>query len=993
MIPSFIKEFKRPGRLFPRLPAGSDGISGTVSGRAGRRFWHRSASLLFACLFLISAESVLFAFGKNKVNRETFHWHLLKTIHYDIYYPYGMEDLAKNTARIAEEAYVHIANYLNHEMTQVVPIIVYPSHIDFQENNVISMIIGEGVGGFTESLKNRVVVPFTGSYREFRHVLTHELVHSFQYNIMFDDISGTAMSRFVYRGIPLWLMEGMAEYLSIGFDETADMVMRDILYNDQYATLMDLTRLQVRSGYLIYKEGQAFYYFLEKVYGRDKIGEIFRDARDNNILKAIKINTGKTLEELNLEFIRFFKKRYYPVVKGKRFDEEEGSQITKHLKTFSSFNVSPAVSPDGRKIAYLTNRDIYSSINIITLDKKKKKKKEIRTVLWGDTSSKFEGMHLLSNYLTWSRDGKHIVFVAQSHGRDVIFLIDAEKGRVKREVRLPFRALMDPSLSPDCDSLVFVGQDNSSADIYLYDLKKNTLRRITSDLFMDRYPKLSSDNSFLIYSSNWNAEGNYEREGFRIFRIDLKTGRRTLVVGREGNNLQADISADDRRLLYISNRTGIYNAYRYDLEKRTDERITNVLCGIFYPRWFPDGKQMAFVAYQNLGYDVFVKDISKVKGDAGDVRDTEYLPVQYPRSYFDLSRSEFDEYQTRVRPDYLVLGLAGTVGYGFAGFARLEMSDHLGDHRIVLMTDYLNYSGGQSDFNYDVAYYYLKYRWDYGIGFFRYKNPFGIITLNTINDLIQNVYWDTLYTDHYGGYLVASYPFSKFFRFGIRGTSSRYERDYRRSSGRTDVFANLNQVALTLNYDNVLWGYMVPVDGTRGEIQVEQSFDLSGQDFVYSSMDIDLRHYFLIKKRYVIAVRGSGGKILGPDSDYFKYYIGGFSTLRGHPFFEYSGTNMFMGNAEFRFDFIEGIKFGWPLFFRVGSIGGALFTDVGSAWDKNFRFRDKTTGRFDTFKADMGFGFRFAIYPIVVLKLDWAWPYYYNDFGKKDIIFSLGFEY
>ena len=311
----------------------------------------------------------------------------------------------------------------------------------------------------------------------------------------------------------------------------------------------------------------------------------------------------------------------------------------------------------------------------------------------------------------------------------------------------------------------------------------------------------------------------------------------------------------------------------------------------------------------------------------------------------------------------------------------------------MVTADYLRYRSDTSDVNFDAAYYYLKNRWDYGIGIFRQKNPYGIFTLNSINDIIHNVYLNTLYMEHYGVYGVASYPFSKFLRFAVKGTSSRYERDYTGSSERPDTFANLNQLALSLNYDNVLWGAMVPVDGTRGQIEIERAFDLTGQDFRFTSVSLDLRRYFLVKKKYVFAFRGAGGKTFGPDSENFRYYLGGFSTLRGHPFLEYGGNNFFMGNAEFRFIFIEGIKMGWPLFFRIGGIGGALFTDFGSAWDGPYRFMDKETGEFDDFKMDMGFGFRLTLYPIIILKLDYAWPYYYKSFGERQVTFSLGFEF
>ena len=982
----------------------------------------RTSKFGFACAAFaaVLAVSLFFAakghpFGKNKVNREVMEWSVARTVHFDIYYPAGMETLARAAAQVAEEGYVHLANALCHELTMVIPVVIYPSHIDFQNNNIIMSIIGEGVGGFTEALKNRVVVPFSGSYGEFRHVLVHELTHAFQYNMLFHDTSGAEVSRFSAGGLPLWVMEGLSEYLSAGYDETADMVMRDILFNEHYATLMDLTQLHVKSGYLLYKEGQAFFHFLESVYGRGILGEFFRDIRDLEFDDSVKIHTGKTLKELNREWIRFFKRRYFHLVKGRRFADEEGEQLTFHMRTYSSFNTCPAVSPDGKEIAYLTNRDIYSSVGILSWEEKKKKhgddierpkakselkKRNVRTIVTGDNNARFEGMHLMSNNLSWSADGKTLSFVSQSNGRDVIFLVDPKNGRVRREISLPFRGIRDPALSTDASKISFVGQDNRSSDIYLYDIPKNRLTRLTDDLYTDRYPGISPDGKFVFFSSNKNAEGNIEKDRFGLVKIDLSTMTRSTLLENEGNNLQADISRDGKSLLFISNRTGIYDTYRLDLESGKEERLTNVLCGTFYPRFFPDGKSMAFVGYQNLGYDIFTKDISSPGEPPSAERDTGYLDVRYPPPYFNLADTALDEYRTQISPDYIVLFGGGAVSGGagvLTAFTQMGLSDYLGNHRVVGTINYVRYNGGDAT-DYNIAYLYMKHRWDLGVGAFRQRNPFfGIYSLQDIfigiNSMLHSVYLDTISMDRYGCYAVAGYPFSRFFRFNLAVSSSRYEWDYTRFSGRPDVFANLNQVSASLNYDNVLWGPMVPLDGLRGRIEATQSVNLTGQDFVYTGAEFDIRKYFLINKRYVVALRGTGGRVMGPDRDYFRYYIGGFNTLRGHPIFEYSGTNMFLGSAEFRFIFVEGIKFGWPLFFRMGGIGGVLFADCGSAWDNEYRFRDPETGRLDDFKADLGFGFRLTLYPLIILKLDFAWPHYYNEVGNRDIIFSMGFEF
>lgn len=480
---------------------------------------------------------------------------------------------------------------------------------------------------------------------------------------------------------------------------------------------------------------------------------------------------------------------------------------------------------------------------------------------------------------------------------------------------------------------------------------------------------------------------------YNIYQYDLLTGEVLPLVKGKGDDLQAELDAKGEKLLYVSNRSGIFNVYIHNIKTNETEKITDVISGVFTPRWFPSGNKIAMVAYQNLGYDIMVKDVKGSKRyKETDNAEIIRKDVKYEHTYYDFNQSLLGHYSPGLTSDIFFIGLTGTVNYGFAGFVQMSLSDNMGDHRVVLTGNYIR-QNSRNDLNFDAAYYYLKHRLDVGIGAFSQTNPFLIYSIGDINDLIHNANLGTVYLNHYGGYTIFRYPFHRFLRIDFKGTVSRYEHDYSVYDSRPDVYANLNQLAVGISYDNVLWGRMVPVDGFRGRVSFEQAFNLSGQDFTFSSVDIDLRRYFLINKRYVFAFRGIGGTVFGRDSEYFKYYLGGFNTLRGHPFLGYSGKYMYLFNAEFRFVAVEGIKLGWPLFFGIGQIGGVLFLDAGSVWDGKYRFLDDETGEFEDFKMDMGFGFRLALYPVVVLKLDFAWPFYRKSFGNMDIIFSLGFEY
>ena len=213
-------------------------------------------------------------FGKNKVQYKSFDWYYLQAPHFDVYYYEGQEDLAYFVAQYSEDVYRLVKRDLRHEIRKRIPIILYRSHNDFQQTNVILELLSEGVGGFTEFFKNRVVLPYTGSHEEYRHVLHHEVTHA----IMMDMLYGGGMESLV-RGQyffvpPLWFVEGLAEYQSLDWDKNSDMFMRDATINGY------LYPLNAVGGYMNYKQGQAVVRYIANRYGGEKLGEIARAWND-----------------------------------------------------------------------------------------------------------------------------------------------------------------------------------------------------------------------------------------------------------------------------------------------------------------------------------------------------------------------------------------------------------------------------------------------------------------------------------------------------------------------------------------------------------------------------------------------------------------------------------------------------------------------------------------------------------------------------------------
>ncbi|MBI3578513.1 MAG: hypothetical protein HY089_03775, partial [Ignavibacteriales bacterium] len=138
--------------------------------------------IILALFLATTASAQFYYFGRNKVQYTEFEWKVLRTEHFDIYYYTEMKELAERGAFLAEESYKVLEQKFNHNVGNRVPLIFYSSHLHFEQTNTTPGFIPEGVGGFFEFLKGRVVIPFDGTMERFAHVIRHELVHVFMHS-------------------------------------------------------------------------------------------------------------------------------------------------------------------------------------------------------------------------------------------------------------------------------------------------------------------------------------------------------------------------------------------------------------------------------------------------------------------------------------------------------------------------------------------------------------------------------------------------------------------------------------------------------------------------------------------------------------------------------------------------------------------------------------------------------------------------------------------
>lgn len=946
--------------------------------------------LCFFLLWFILLFSLLHSqrFGKNKIQYKDFDWKHIKTPHFTIYYYQGEEELAKFAAQVAEDSYYQLKEDLSHTFRKRMPLIIYNSHNDFEQTNVTTSLIEESVGGFTEIFKNRMVVPFEGSYERFRHVINHELVHVFQFDILFGSRLGSVMQSEFMMSVPLWVMEGLAEFESLNWDSETESYLRDAVINNR---LIPIQTLNYVYGYAVYKEGQSIYKFISETYGRKKMGELFHTLKQKKDLeKALKSTIGLSIDQLNREWSKSLKKRYWPLYDKKDELDLIARKLTDHKKLGNAYNISPSISPDGTKIAFLTDKEEYTEILIISAINGEILKKIARAT----QSATFENLHILRPGISWSRDGNKIAFSAKSGKGDVIYIADAEHGRILSVLRPECDAVYSPNFSPVENSIVFTGIKDGMSDIYIIDVETQKLTRLTKDLYDDRDPVFSPQGDFIVFSSDREdvSDSLWHYGNYALFKIEKNGEGIEQLTERESNLGNPAFSEDGKKIIFVSDIEGVNNLYILEIDNLNSYRLTDVFGNVSSPTLSRDDRKLAFTGYEEGGYDVYImhNPFDYAKAEPGE-------RVDYNRRYTvvknDYKLDNEEKAGLNFSTDWAGGYLVFASGYGFRSLMAIAFSDVLGNNRFYLAFDL--YSRNLLDANFQVIYWFLPKRWDLGAAIFQEKSYYLIFPSSTEGSvtLMQEILR--------GGSVLLRLPIDKFHRFDVGADAFSVQQVFEW----IDEWGELVEEKTVPHYvvlptiswirDTALWGYTGPINGERWKFSFAKSIpQVAKHSFDYSILYGDIRNYNRISQGFSFATRIYGFSSWGKDALY--YPLGGSESVRGYDYYSFYGTKAGFLNLELRYPFIERLKMRFPLPLDIRGVRGVTFCDIGGVTDelKNFKTAIKSNGqiKLDDLKVGFGTGIRINI-SIAILKLDFAWHTNLESVSRMYTHFSLGSEF
>ncbi len=570
-----------------------------------RNHWNRllGAAVVLAGLLGAATGARAQYFGQNKVQYREHDWHSIRSDHFEVYFDEGADSLAMRTLDLAEKTSVLFAKRTGHTLSKRIPIILYASHQDFAETNVTTDLISGATGGFTEALRDRVVVPFSGSYEDFRHVLVHELTHAFQFDIFYNSPGVSLLSGQGMFNVPLWFAEGMAEYFSLGMEPNAEMYVRDGTINGY------LPPLEYAGGYLVYKMGQCAIEYLIQHYGEDRFRDLLKRGRQmHNFERAFQRTYGMTPQRFDEQWRDYLRKKYWPMLANLDHPDKFARRLTDHRRDESLLNFWPSVSPQGDRVAYFSDRAQYNDVYLMSAFDGR----VLRRVVRAERNVMFEEIPLLRTSIAWSPDGNLLALVASSGGRDRLYVVDANDGRVLRRLDVPGDELSFPAWSPVSDSIVVSALAHGRSDLWLVNAKTGLSERLTNDTWDEKEPTWSPDGKRITFASDRlapvvlspvrkpNGFGRYA-----LFDMDLETHKTRLLLDTSGDDHAPAWSPDGRHLAFITDRSGAPNLALFDTMDSTITQLTDLTGGVQSVSWSRQNDRLVFAAFDRMGYDIF----------------------------------------------------------------------------------------------------------------------------------------------------------------------------------------------------------------------------------------------------------------------------------------------------------------------------------------------------------------------------------------------------
>ncbi len=943
-------------------------------------------------------------FGRNRPSYKNFDYQLYQSPNFDIYHYFDNDSIPNYLANSYEKWYLRHQRVFKDTFDRKSPILIYENHPDFQQTTAVGSLIGIGTQGVTEALRRRVAMPVLQTNAQTDHVIGHELVHVFQFRAMFDKDS---LGLNNMRNLPLWLVEGMAEYFSIGSNDAhTAMIMRDAIHQDDFPSLKEMTRDY--ANYNPYRYGHSFVAFFGKTWGDTLIAPLFRETAMLGYERAISRVVGLNAETVSKLWKNEVKNHYLPLSK----DSTKHNPVGKPIITDDNgghINMAPSLSPNGKYIAFYSERELFS-LDLFLAETETGD--VIRRLTSSTRNADIDAFNFFESKSAWSPESDRIAYIIVKEGRNFISIADVQRPRRTKEIKIPdVPAVNNLSWSPDGKNIVFSGLAGGVSNLFMYNFEKEEVIQLTNDKHSYIHTNWSDCGSYIAFSTDKPQSSQVDSNPAYHFNIGIIDVSNTnfeisiIEVFPNAENLNPVFSSDDKGLYFLSNRDGFRNMYHYDFEKEKVFRMTDFYTGIsgithLTPAISAVSKtnKIAYTLYQDKKYFIYLannpSDFEMVEVDPNEIDfSSSTLPPLEPKTepivdnqlqiehdgpVFPKDSFAIKPYKREFELTHIAQSGAGVAtsryGTGMAGAVSMLFSDITGEHQLF---GAVAINGEIYDFGAQVGYLNQERRisWGGSVSHIPYPYSYGRWIKDSLKigeeyrevDNLQFI-MERLFEDQIGAF--AYYPFSisrrielgmsaAWYYYRRDAINNYYYRNQRIGSGERERLEapdgfNLQRVNLAFVEDNSYFGMASPLAGQRYRAGIERIF---GRVNMYSAT-LDYRRYFNIRP-LTIAFRTTHYGRYGrePDDLFYPQFLGFMGYVRGYNynslyriqeemaisdefddfdqfFNQLLGSKVLLSGLELRLPFTGPERLA-VITSRIFFTELNLFLDAGVAWGKN----------------------------------------------------------
>ena len=890
-------------------------------------------------------------YGKNRVKYDKFEWHIYTTDHFEIYYYPDLEPHLERIAGYAESAYQQVSADLKHDLAFKVPLVLYKTSSEFQQQNVIGEELPEGVLAFAEPQRDRMVLPIDEPPDQLYRIITHELTHVFEFDIIPRSL--------VRRGLPLWVDEGLANY-EAGFWHPLDLMqVRDAAIADIVPKMSEFES-QPLSGRLPYSLGHACFEFIESKWGKEGLRQFLFALRksvigggENAYEEAFRLKP----DEFDDQFDKYLKDRF-KAFRDKERPVDYGKDLAPRPdKTRYTVVISIEPSPSGDIIAAAAGNRKDQELDIILISSKDGQ--VIRNLTSG--FNKDRGFEYITtpgglrnntvSWMSWGPTGDRLAYFVRTEKEKSLILQNVLTRKVEKRYELKTVDNPEsPAISPDGRTVAFSGLRGAVADIFTIDLETGAITNVTNDAFGDYGPTFSPDGKSIVYIARVSSND-------KLFRLDLASGQKTQITFGTHDDGGAKFM-DGETIVFPSTATdpnqpidpdvarngNIYNLWTLNLKTGELRQWTDTIGGNVSPVILRDQAtpRLAFVTYYKGEYGVHTltrqepinKAASSDFGAPGPIIDFQAPLTHTLVAANKRKKGAFEKLFLEGRPP---INVGVTSGGDVFGGSAVTFTDVLGDQQFNLFAASVAQYRTLS-----FSYINLARRLQYALqGFSQTQFFYGYLPGLVYDPTYAFIDRDFAIATRTmrGASAFAIYPMNRYARIELSGglfqfkeeyddpAVEEFARQYEESVYGTAIFRNgtMMPIGLTFTQETTVFREFGPLAGNTVRIGYEFSPKV-GEFLSRQTVEADARYYMRLGTTGVLALRARGFNSWGDFPDFM--YFGGNSEMRGYEYLEFLGHKAMFANAELRFPLIEAMLTPVGV---MGGIRGVFFFNVGAA--------------------------------------------------------------